>query len=139
MRSWLVICAVCSMHIDAAHPFGDGDGVDAADEDLCEADPLEGLDASTRGALTSATALLDASMSWTLTAADAARFAASDGGDHASTLGFTTAGGARAMLEHAAARLAPKKPKRFLDLGSGAGHTVLYFAVLDPSLECVGH
>ena len=29
MRSWLVICAVCSMHIDAAHPFGDGDGVDA--------------------------------------------------------------------------------------------------------------
>ena len=139
MRSWLVICAVCSMHIDAAHPFGDGDGVDAADEDLCEADPLEGLDASTRGALTSATALLDASMSWTLTAADAARFAASDAGDRASTLGFTTAGGARAMLEHAAARLAPKKPKRFLDLGSGAGHTVLYFAVLDPSLECVGH
>ena len=43
------------MHIDAAHPFGDGDGVDAADEDLCEADPLEGLDASTRDALTTAT------------------------------------------------------------------------------------
>ena len=130
-------CVACSTSVGSS-PF---EAVMPADpEPACEADPLEGVDEAVRLALNDATLFLDAELSWSLSDSDAALFRESGGGDHASTLGFTTAGGARAMLDAARALKAPGRPPRaFLDLGSGGGHTVLYFAILDANLTCAGY
>ena len=100
----------------------------------CLPDPYEGLDASARENAEIAATALDATTVWTLDAADAAKF------DHAraATFGHITAGGAHALLA-AARRLAGRPVARLVDLGSGAGHVVIYAAALAPNVTATGH
>ena len=100
----------------------------------CLPDPFEGLDAAARENAEVAAAALDATTVWTLDPADAAKF------DHAraATFGHITAGGAHALLA-AARRLAGRPVARLVDLGSGAGHVVIYAAALAPNVTAEGH
>ena len=100
----------------------------------CLPDPFEGLDDSARENAEIAATALDATTVWTLDAADAARF------DHAraATFGHITAGGAHALLA-AARRLADRPVSKLVDLGSGAGHVVIYAAALAPNVTATGH
>ena len=100
----------------------------------CLPDPFEGLNDVARENAEIAATALDATTVWTLDAADAARF------DHAraATFGHITAGGAHALLA-AARRLAGRPVKRLVDLGSGAGHVVIYAAALAPNVTAEGH
>ena len=100
----------------------------------CLPDPFEGLDAVARENAEIAATALDATTVWTLDAADAAKF------DHAraATFGHITAGGAHALLA-AARRLAGRPVARLVDLGSGAGHVVIYAAALAPNVTATGH
>ena len=101
----------------------------------CLPDPYEGLDAAARENAEIAATALDATTVWTLDAADAAKFK-----DHAraATFGHITAGGAHALLA-AARRLAGRPVARLVDLGSGAGHVVIYAAALAPNVTAEGH
>ena len=100
----------------------------------CLPDPFDGLDDSARENAEIAANALDATTVWTLDAADAAKF------DHAraATFGHITAGGAHALLA-AARRLAGRPVARLVDLGSGAGHVVIYAAALAPNVTAEGH
>ena len=100
----------------------------------CLPDPYEGLDAVARENAEIAATALDATTVWTLDAADAAKF------DHAraATFGHITAGGAHALLA-AARRLAGRPVSKLVDLGSGAGHVVIYAAALAPNVTAEGH
>ena len=101
----------------------------------CLPDPYEGLDAAARENAEIAATALDATTVWTLDAADAAKFK-----DHAraATFGHITAGGAHALLA-AARRLAGRPVSKLVDLGSGAGHVVIYAAALAPNVTAEGH
>ena len=101
----------------------------------CLPDPYEGLDDSARENAEIAATALDATTVWTLDAADAAKFK-----DHAraATFGHITAGGAHALLA-AARRLSQRPVARLVDLGSGAGHVVIYAAALAPNVTATGH
>ena len=101
----------------------------------CLPDPYEGLDAIARENAEIAATALDATTVWTLDAADAAKFK-----DHAraATFGHITAGGAHALLA-AARRLAGRPVSKLVDLGSGAGHVVIYAAALAPNVTAEGH
>ena len=101
----------------------------------CLPDPFEGLNDMARENAEIAAAALDATTVWTLDAADAAKFK-----DHAraATFGHITAGGAHALLA-AARRLAGRPVSKLVDLGSGAGHVVIYAAALAPNVTATGH
>ena len=100
----------------------------------CLPDPFEGLNDMARENAEIAATALDATTVWTLDAADAAKF------DHAraATFGHITAGGAHALLA-AARRLSERPVARLVDLGSGAGHVVIYAAALAPNVTAEGH
>ena len=104
-------------------------------EASCLPDPFEGLDAAARENAEIAATALDATTVWTLDAADAAKFK-----DHAraATFGHITAGGAHALLA-AARRLSQRPVAQLVDLGSGAGHVVIYAAALAPNVTATGH
>ena len=101
----------------------------------CLPDPFEGLNDMARENAEIAAAALDATTVWTLNAADAAKFK-----DHAraATFGHITAGGAHALLA-AARHLAGRPVSKLVDLGSGAGHVVIYAAALAPNVTATGH
>ena len=101
----------------------------------CLPDPFEGLNDLARENAEIAAAALDATTVWTLDAADAAKFK-----DHAraATFGHITAGGTHALLA-AARRLSGRSVERLVDLGSGAGHVVIYAAALAPNVTATGH
>ena len=122
----LLICAAATAAAPAWLPSEPGAS--------CLPDPYEGLDASARENAEIAATALDATTVWTLDAADAAKF------DHAraATFGHITAGGAHALLA-AARRLAGRPVARLVDLGSGAGHVVIYAAALAPNVTAEGH
>jgi len=96
--------------------------------ETCVPDPLARVPPALRPAVADASAALAAETAWTLGGEDAARFARA--GD--ATFGFTAVDGVAAMLA------AAPRARTFVDLGSGAGHAVLYAAVLAPGLEAVG-
>ena len=128
MRVRLLLCGAAAA---AAAPAWLPSGPEAS----CLPDPFEGLDAAARERAEIAATALDATTVWTLDAADAAKFK-----DHAraATFGHITAGGAHALLA-AARRLAGRPVARLVDLGSGAGHVVIYAAALAPNVTATGH
>ena len=128
MRVRLLLCGAAAA---AAAPAWLPSGPEAS----CLPDPYEGLDAVARENAEIAATALDATTVWTLDAADAAKFK-----DHAraATFGHITAGGAHALLA-AARRLAGRPVARLVDLGSGAGHVVIYAAALAPNVTAEGH
>ena len=127
MRVTLLLCAAAATAAPVWLPSGP--------EASCLPDPYEGLDASARENAEIAATALDATTVWTLDAADAAKFK-----DHAraATFGHITAGGAHALLA-AARRLAGRPVSKLVDLGSGAGHVVIYAAALAPNVTATGH
>ena len=127
MRALLVICiGACA----ASAPAWLG----TVGKDACLPDPFEGLDAVARENAELAAAALDATTVWTLDDADAARFEFA----RAATFGHITAGGANALLS-AARRLSARRIELLVDLGSGAGHAVIYAAALAPNLTATGY
>ena len=128
MRVRLLLCGAAAA---ASAPAWLPSGPEAS----CLPDPYEGLDAGARENAEIAATALDATTVWTLDAADAAKFK-----DHAraATFGHITAGGAHALLA-AARRLAGRPVSKLVDLGSGAGHVVIYAAALAPNVTATGH
>ena len=127
MRVRLLLYAAAAASAPAWLPSGP--------EASCLPDPFEGLDDRARENAEIAATALDATTVWTLDAADAAKFK-----DHAraATFGHITAGGAHALLA-AARRLAGRPVSKLVDLGSGAGHVVIYAAALAPNVTATGH
>ncbi|KAJ1456520.1 hypothetical protein M885DRAFT_517286 [Pelagophyceae sp. CCMP2097] len=95
--------------------------------DVCEHDFLDGVDDTARAVLGELESMLKATHRWALGADDAALFEASAGGRGSSVFGHTTPGGANSLLGEWTRRSGDGV---FVDLGSGAGHTVLQGAVL---------
>ena len=128
MRVRLLLCGAAAA---ASAPAWLPTGPEAS----CLPDPFEGLDDRARENAEIAATALDATTVWTLDAADAAKFK-----DHAraATFGHITAGGAHALLA-AARRLAGRPVSKLVDLGSGAGHVVIYAAALAPNVTATGH